>query len=94
MDGSNYVRKLLTTLTVTQDNTNNRAFFITDAPKWTALGPGTRSIKGVLIYKDPAGTNLDTQNIPIFWIDGGFPIAANGADFTLTPAATGWTYLQ
>lgn len=45
MDGSGYVRKTLTTLTVTEDDTNHRAIFTSDAPTWTTMAAGTRSIK-------------------------------------------------
>lgn len=99
MDGSGYVRKLMGAVTVkavTQDNTNHRAIFTSDTTGiiWTALGAGTRSMKGAIIYQDTTGTNNDATNIPIFWIDGGFPLAANGTDFKMTPdATTGWTYL-
>lgn len=82
MDGDNYVRKEVTGLIATQDNTNNRGQLVFDPILWEDLGAGTRNMKGVLIYEDPDDTDDDTQNIPRWFLTGGFPIPGPGADFT------------
>lgn len=87
MDGANYVRKALTGETVNQDDANNRAEFDAADVTWTALGAGARSIAGVVIFKFV--TN-DADSVLLAYIDtGGFPIAANGGDITITWNAEG-----
>ena len=77
-DGANYVRKALATETVQQDDTNNRADFSADNLTWTALGVGTRSIQGALLYRHV--TN-DTDSLPIAFYE--FSATPDGSDFTI-----------
>ena len=79
-DGTNYVRKALTTETVTQDDTNDLAKFDADDVTWTALGAGTRNTQGALVYKHV--TN-DSDSIPLFFVDFGNQVVHTGADYTL-----------
>jgi hypothetical protein len=86
-DGANYVRKALASETVTADNTNNLGSFTASSVVWTALGAGTRSALGVLLFRFV--TN-DADSVPIAFIDtGGFPIAGNGGDLTIQWSASG-----
>lgn len=87
MDGANYVRKNLGTQAVNMDTVNNRGEFDAVDVTWTALGAGTRSIAGFLVFKFV--TN-DAASPNIAFIDsGGFPIAANGGDLTIQFNAEG-----
>jgi hypothetical protein len=80
MNGTNYVRKQLTEA-VNEDLANDRAEFDAADVTWTALGAGTRSMAGAVIFKFV--TN-DADSIPLIYIDsGGFPKAASGGDVTL-----------
>lgn len=82
MDGANYVRKALAGEAVNQDNPNNRAEFDASDVTWTALGAGTRSMAGIVLFRFV--TN-DADSPLIAYIDtGGFPLAANGGDVTAT----------
>lgn len=78
MDGANYVRKALAGEVVNEDAPNNRAEFDTGDVTWSALGAGTRSMAGIVLYQHV--TN-DADSPLIAYIDtGGFPLAANGGD--------------
>lgn len=81
MNGANYVRKDLAGIAVVQDDLNDRAELTFTPITWTLLGAGTRNMKGVLIYEDPDDTDDDSQNIPRWFLTGGFPQAGPGADF-------------
>lgn len=89
MNGSGYVRKALGGETVSEDAANNRGEFQSTTPvTWTALGAGTRSIAGAVLFKFV--TN-DADSVLIAYIDtGGFPIAANGGDLSIAMNAEGW----
>lgn len=88
MDGANYARKALTTKAVSEDDPNNLAKFSADDVLWAALGAGTRSVKGVLLYKRIDGTAANDQ--PIAWMTPtGFPFAASGGDVTVRWNANG-----
>lgn len=79
-DGANYVRKALTGETVNTDNPNDRGEFDAGDVTWTALGAGTRSAAGIVVFKFV--TN-DADSVAICYIDtGGFPISGNGGDLT------------
>lgn len=81
MDGANYVRKSLASEAVNFDAANNRGEADADDVTWAALGAGTRSIAGVVIFRFV--TN-DADSPLVAYIDsGGFPIAANGGDLTI-----------
>lgn len=86
MNGAGYVRKALANQAVNEDDPNNRGEFDADDVTWSALGAGTRSVKGVLIFKFVA---TDADHIPIAFFE--FPTAypATGIDFTLSWNAEG-----
>jgi hypothetical protein len=92
MDGAAYVRKALTSLAVNLDDANDRAEFDAADVTWTALGAGTRSIQGALVYVDadndgdPAD---DALNFVIAFIDFTSDIIANGGDVTIQWNAEG-----
>ncbi len=87
MDGAGYVRKALANETVTAVAASNAGMFDADDVTWTALGAGTRAIKGVLLYKH---VGADSANVPVAWYDDApFPLAANGSDFTVRVNANG-----
>ena len=76
-DGANYARKELANEAVTNDDANDRGEFDADDVTWTALGAGTRSAAGLVIYKH---VNDDSDSIPICWIDDDCPFIPNGGD--------------
>lgn len=87
-DGANYARKTLTGEAVTQDDANNRGEADFDDVTWTALGAGTRSCVGAVVYKHV--TN-DADAVLIAYIDtGGFPFAGNGGDVVFQVNAEGF----
>lgn len=65
-DGSGYTREVFTNEAVNQDTPNNRSELDADDATFGALGSGTRSIQGAIIYKHV--TN-DGDSIPIAYID-------------------------
>lgn len=83
-DGSGYTRATLTGEAVNQDDPNNRSEF--DANDFTfgsAVGAGTRSAQGMVLYRHVDGTAANDQLIA--WIDsGGFPFAGNGGAVNCT----------
>lgn len=81
-DGANYVRKALASEAVNEVPASDKATLTADNPVWTALGTGSRSVVGAVIYKHVTG---DADSIPLFYLDGGsFPFNGGGADVTLT----------
>lgn len=91
-DGSGYTgahggagRKTLANVTVSDDGTT-MTFDNTADLTWTTLGAGTRSITGVLIFKE--GTADDTDAIPIAYLEVA-DTAANGGDITIAFNASG-----
>jgi hypothetical protein len=87
MDGANYVRKALASEVVNQDDANNRAEFDATDVTWTALGAGTRSGVGMVLY---CHVTNDADAELIAYIDtGGFPFAPGGGDVTVAWNAEG-----
>jgi len=80
-DGANYVVKALTSEAVNKDDANDRAEFDADDVVYTALGAGTRSIAGVLLYKHIDGT--DANDKVIAWLEFATPKTPDGSDFTV-----------
>jgi hypothetical protein len=84
-DGSGYSIVALSGEVVNYDEANNRVEIdATDlAPLYAALGAGTRSMAGFLVYAHIDGT--DANDKPVWWIDtGGFPFAGNGGVVNVT----------
>ncbi len=91
---ASYTRKLLTNITIQQDDVNNRAEIHADDVVWPALA-GSTVVAGVLYKKVGAGTfGDDATNIPIGWVDsGGFPKSPQGDAFTVQINAEGLAHL-
>ena len=86
-DGANYVDKALANEAVNKDDANDRAEFDADDVEWTALGVGTRTTAGVLIYKYVDGT--DANDLAIAYLEFAGPITHDGTDFSITWNAEG-----
>jgi len=74
LSGGGYARKDITTRTVVQDNTNDRADYKGDNPAWTGLA-STQTFRYAIVYR--FGTT-DADSELITWID----IGASGRDLT------------
>lgn len=90
-DGANYARQALDNEAVNLDDANDRAEFDADDPTWTALGAGTRSAAGMLVYKH---VNDDTDSIPIAWVEFASPVVGDGTNFTVEFSAEGLLQLS
>lgn len=85
-DGANYVRKKLSTTAVNLDDGNDRAEFDADDITWSALGNGTRSLQGVLLYvdaDDDGDSADDASNDVIAFIEFSSNQDPGGSDFTI-----------
>lgn len=80
-DGSGYVRKTLASGAAAVDDTNDRGGLDFADVTWTALGAGTRSVQGVLLYDHI--TN-DAASRIIAWLEFSSNKTPDGSDFTLT----------
>lgn len=85
-DGSGYVRKALANEAVNKDDANDRAEFDADDVTWTALGAGTRSIAGILVYRH---VTTDADSVPIAWLEFATPKTPDGSDLTVQWNAEG-----
>lgn len=89
-DATNYVRKTISSTTITVDDTNNRVDIDFADQTWTALGGGTNnSIGKLLVCYDPdttAGTDADI--VPLTFHD--FTLTTDGSDVTAVVAASGF----
>lgn len=86
-DGANYVRKALTSETITKDDSNDQAEFDADDVTWSALGAGTRSVQGMLVYKYVDGTAAN--DIALFYLEFAAVKTPDGSDFTVNFATDG-----
>jgi len=86
-DGANYVDKALANEAVNKDDGNDRAEFDADDVTWTALGVGTRTTVGVLIYKYVDGT--DANDLVIAYVEFASAVTHDGTDFTIQWNAEG-----
>ena len=86
-DGSGYVREQLGSgAAVTADNGNNRGEFDASDITFPSLVQGTRQFQALIVYKH---VGADSSNVPIAYIDDGFPLWGNGADLTVQWNAQG-----
>jgi len=85
-DGANYVDKALANEAVNKDDANDRAEFDADDVTWTALGVGTRTTVGVLVYKFVA---TDADHVPICYVEFAGAVTHDGTDFTIQWNAEG-----
>lgn len=82
--GTGYVRKTLSGMVVTEDDTNNRAVLDADDITWTGLSAGT--VRAAVVYKYNAA---DASAELISLHDTNFPKVTTGGDMTLAWPATG-----
>lgn len=80
-DGANYVRKVLASTAVAVDDANDRAGFDCADITWTALGAGTRSIAGLLVFEHI--TN-DAASPVGWWLEYSSPKTPDGSDFIVS----------
>lgn len=87
MNGSGYVRKVITTTSIGIDAPNSRVELIANNSVWSALGAGSRDVKASVIFKFVTD---DSDSPVLAYVDtGGFPFTATGADFTINWNAEG-----
>jgi hypothetical protein len=87
---TNYVRKNVTTATITVDDTNERVDIDVADQTWTAAGGGTNNtLAKLLVTHDPdTTTGTDTTVIPLTFHD--FSVTTDGSDLTAQIAAAGF----
>ena len=93
MDGANYVEpKILANQTVVKDDPNDRTEFSADPVTWTALGDGTRQVRGIVLYKHIDGTDANDEWLASlqFTTDQ----SPGGSDFMITPNSEGLIQLR
>lgn len=84
-DGANYVRKELSGGVVTVNDANDRGELDFADVTWTALGAGTRSIAGILVFEAPSGTGTGDEASPVgWWLEFPSPKTPDGSDFVLS----------
>lgn len=86
-DGANYARQALASEASNKDDANDRAEFDANDVTLTALGAGTRSIAGVMVYEHVDGT--DANDLVIGFVQYTTPKVADGSDFTIQWNAEG-----
>lgn len=85
--GVGYARKTLATVTVTEDDVNDRAVLDADDPStYAAINAGT--IAGAWIYRRVGGGDVDANDILWMFLDTA-DLVTNGGDVTLAFASTG-----
>jgi hypothetical protein len=83
---TNYVRKTVT-VTITRQDSNDRAVVVISQPTWTALGGASNAtIKGAILFKD-TGSDATSPLISFHELSP-TTLATNGSDFTITFDAT------
>jgi len=83
--GTGYVRKSSLSVTVQQDDTNDRAEMLIAAQTWTGADWGDAT--ALVVYAHVDGT--DANDYPISFHDAGFPVTTNGGDLTVNFAGGG-----
>jgi len=84
-----YARATLGTLTVTQDDTNNRA--VLDCANVTFSAINTGQVDAFAIIEVPTGSTSDTARYPCCYNNStaAFPVVTNGGDLTITISTAG-----
>jgi len=87
---TNYVRKTLTGVTVTVDDTNDRVDISSAGITWTSAGgaDNTAVSKMIICYDDDTTGGTDTSLIPLFGLDAVF--TPDGTDQAFTVTAPGF----
>lgn len=88
---TNYVRKTVTAVTITQDNVNNRVDFDIADQTWTAAGGAVNDSLGKLLvcYDPDTTTGTDSTVVPLTFHD--FVVTTSGADLTAVVFASGFS---
>lgn len=86
---TNYVRKNITTATITQDDTNNRVDIDVADQTWTTLGgaDNTAISKAIVCYDGDTTAGTDSAVVPVSYHD--FVITPDASDVTLVVATAG-----
>jgi len=90
-DGANYEVKTISVTSSAVDTGNNRYELDGADVTYTALGAGTNSVQGVLLYKHVDGT--DTNDQPIAFIEFSSNLTPDGSDVTIAWDAEGILHL-
>ena len=87
---TNYARKVISTATITVDDTNNRVDIDIADQTWTALGGATNNTLGkLLVCYDPDTTaGTDSTIVPLTFHD--FSVTTDGSDVTAQIATAGF----
>jgi hypothetical protein len=87
LSGTGYARQTLAGVTVTEDDTNDRAILdATDPATYAGINAGT--IAGAWIYRRVGGADSDAVDVLWCWIDTP-DLVTNGGDVNVAFAATG-----
>ena len=91
LSGTGYVRKTLTSVTITQDDTNDRATLDAADITWSSINAGTADAMVLYITQN---SDNDADNILLAYIDsGGFPSLTDGGDLTVQFNTAGILYI-
>lgn len=90
-NGANYAVKTISVTSSAVDTVNNRYELDGADVTYTALGVGTNSVQGVLLYKHVDGTDANDQ--PIAFIEFGSNLTPDGSDVTIAWDAEGILHL-
>ena len=87
-DDTNYSRKVLGSLSVTEDNTDHEGVWDAGDVTWSSLG-GSQSIEAILIYKQVGGDDTSPGDDPILRIlddseEADLELPTNGGDVTIS----------
>lgn len=82
--GTGYVRKVLGSKAVTENDTNDRAELDAADVVWTGLNAGTA--KAAVVFRQ---VTTDADSELLFYMDSGFPFTSNGGDLTWQVNAAG-----
>lgn len=87
-DDTNYSRKTLSNVTITEDNTDNEGVWDADDVTWTDLG-GSQTIEAILVYKQVGGDDTTPGDDDIIRVlddseESDLPLVTNGGDVTIT----------
>jgi hypothetical protein len=87
---TNYVRKNVTTATITVDDTNERVDIDIADQTWTAAGGGTNNtlLKLLIVHDPDTTTGTDTTVVPLTFHD--FSVTTDGSDLTAQVATAGF----
>ncbi len=89
-DGAGYAREALTSISVSQDDANDRALIDAADLDFGTIGASTRNVQGVLLY---VHIGADSANIPLVWLEYASAKVPDGSQFVAAFNAAGFTEL-